>query len=59
MEEGLKYVYIGNVEVEGASDTLCPACGHPLVRRSGILMTSNRIKDGKCPDCGAPIAGIW
>ena len=59
MAEGLKYVYVGNVELEGAADTPCPACGKPVVRRSGFLVTGNRIKNGKCPDCDAPIAGIW
>jgi pyruvate formate lyase activating enzyme len=59
LEEGLKYVYVGNAEVEGASDTPCPACGHLAVRRSGFLVTADRIKNGKCPDCGAVLRGIW
>ena len=59
LEEGMKYVYVGNVEVAGAADTPCPACGRPAVRRSGFLVTDNRIKAGKCPDCGSPLAGIW
>jgi pyruvate formate lyase activating enzyme len=59
LEEGLKYVYVGNVEVEGAADTLCPACGQAAIRRSGFLVTSNRVASGKCPDCAAPIAGVW
>ncbi len=59
LAEGLKYVYVGNAEVEGAADTPCPACGQPAVRRAGFLVTGNRIKSGACPDCGARIAGIW
>jgi pyruvate formate lyase activating enzyme len=59
LEEGLKYVYIGNVEVRGASDTPCPGCGKALVRRSGYLVLANRLKQGHCPECGAAVSGIW
>lgn len=59
LAEGLKHVYIGNIEVEGASDTLCPACHRPLVQRSGYVVSANRVKDGRCPDCGATIRGVW
>jgi pyruvate formate lyase activating enzyme len=27
-EEGLQYVYIGNIPVEGGNDTFCSNCGH-------------------------------
>jgi pyruvate formate lyase activating enzyme len=57
-EAGLKNVYAGNipgVEV----DTRCAACGEVLVERSGFSVTKNSVVDGRCPQCGAPAAGIW
>ncbi|MBN1834465.1 MAG: AmmeMemoRadiSam system radical SAM enzyme [Spirochaetales bacterium] len=55
-EEGLRYVYLGNVGEE--SDTFCHHCGELLVRRSGHSLIENRVRDGRCPSCGTPVAGI-
>jgi pyruvate formate lyase activating enzyme len=55
-EAGLKYVYEGNVR-EGI-DTSCPSCGETLIVRDGFQVLQNRVKDGKCPQCGAEIAGV-
>jgi len=57
LEEGLKYVYVGNVPDDGNQDTICPACGRVVIRRHGFAVT-NHIRSGRCPDCGASIAGI-
>ena len=57
LEAGLKYVYVGNVPDDGGQDTICPGCGHVLIRRSGFAIT-NRVRNGRCPACGASIAGI-
>ena len=56
-EEGLKYVYVGNVAVEG-NDTFCPSCGRALVRRYNFGVIFNRMINDRCPVCGEPIAGI-
>jgi pyruvate formate lyase activating enzyme len=58
-EEGLRFVYVGNVPGEGDA-TACPACGAALVRRAGFIVRENRIgPDGLCPDCRTPVAGRW
>ena len=57
-DEGLCYVYIGNLSLPGAENTYCPACGRLLVERQGYTVTQNVISNGKCP-CGKDIAGIW
>jgi len=58
--EGLKYVYIGNIYVEGAEDTSCPKCGELLIRRRGHAVSSNRLEaNGRCPKCGEAIYGVW
>jgi pyruvate formate lyase activating enzyme len=54
---GLKYIYVGNVNRR--SDTLCPECRASLIERSRFNVLSNRMDDGKCPACGAGIAGVW
>ncbi len=56
--EGLEYVYIGNVWGE-SEDTFCPKCGKPLLRRNGFIVEENKVKDGKCPFCAKPIAGVF
>ena len=53
---GLRFVYVGNVGGEG-EDTACPGCGRTLVVRRGFDMAANAIAAGRCPDCGAAIAG--
>ncbi len=55
--QGLRYVYIGNVH--DRSDTVCPQCGAVLIERSVFSVLANHLKQGRCPECGAPIAGVW
>jgi len=58
-EEGLIYVYTGNVPGNELSNTKCPACKSSLVVRQGFRIASNTIKGGKCNKCGKLIDGIW
>ena len=55
-EEGLHYVYQGNVA--GESNTHCHICGQLLIRRRGYWIAANNIRDGRCPSCSTPVAGI-
>ncbi len=60
-EEGLKYVYIGNIRTE-ENHTYCHACGVKLVHREGFatLVTDHfDLAEGKCKACGARIPGVW
>lgn len=54
--EYLDYVYLGNVDLVDGSDTYCPRCGYPVVRRRYYRVV-NHLQQGKCPDCGQPIYG--
>jgi pyruvate formate lyase activating enzyme len=57
LEEGLRHVYLGNEP--GEENTCCHGCGRLLIRRSGFWVRENRIPpDGRCPACGAPVAGV-
>ncbi len=51
----LKYVYLGNVTMEGASDTQCPVCGNILVERSSYSVRVRGIHNGKCSSCGSSV----
>jgi pyruvate formate lyase activating enzyme len=56
---GLRHVYTGNVAGGPWEDTACPDCGRWLVRRRGFRVLENGITGGRCPVCGARIAGVW
>ncbi|MFW6160346.1 MAG: AmmeMemoRadiSam system radical SAM enzyme [Acidobacteriota bacterium] len=57
-EEGLNYLYVGNVWGE-SGDIVCPSCGKTLVQRNGFYAARSVIKQGQCPDCGHKIDGIF
>jgi pyruvate formate lyase activating enzyme len=58
-EEGLKYIYMGNVP--DAGKTQCPSCGKTIIDRSGFSagIEEKPFIDGKCSFCGELIEGIW
>jgi pyruvate formate lyase activating enzyme len=58
-EAGLKFIYPGNIRLDHSPDTKCPQCGRTLIERDNWTINSNNIENGKCPHCGAAIAGIW
>jgi len=59
MEEGLMYVYIGNVPDHPGGHTYCPECKKMLIQRIGYQVAVLALKEGKCRYCRTPIAGIW
>jgi pyruvate formate lyase activating enzyme len=58
-EEGLTYIYTGNVPGNEVSDTKCPGCGNILIVRQGYTITTNNITGGKCNKCNRSIDGVW
>jgi pyruvate formate lyase activating enzyme len=56
-EEGLRYVYLGNVWGDGNA-TRCHRCGILLVERRGFSINKYRINKGRCPGCSTPIEGV-
>lgn len=57
--EGLHYVYIGNVPGHSAESTYCPNCGKIVINRIGYTIREINIKNNKCNNCNATIAGVW
>jgi len=55
---GLRYVYTGNVHDRDGGTTHCPGCRKPLIVRDWHEILRYRVTgDGRCPDCGAEVAG--
>jgi len=54
-EEGLKYVYIGNVPGHEWENTFCHNCGKMLIERSGFSIRTFEIREGMCTNCNAKI----
>jgi pyruvate formate lyase activating enzyme len=58
-QEGLKYIYVGNVPGNEATDTKCPSCSKVVLKRQGYRIMFNNIIEGKCNICGKKVDGIW
>ena len=59
LEEGLHYVYLGNIGGVEGNLTKCPNCLHTVIRRSQFgVLTNNIEEDNLCPNCGRPIHGV-
>ena len=60
MQNGLRYVYTGNVHDEDGGSTYCHACGARLIGRDWYVITEwNLTGDGKCKVCGTACPGAF
>jgi len=58
LEQGLLYVYTGNVHNKEGDTTFCPNCHSALIVRDWYQINQYRLtEDGCCPDCGTAPAG--
>lgn len=58
LEEGLRYVYTGNIPGQIGESTYCYHCGAILIKRLGFTVKENLIKDSRCPKCATAIDGV-
>ncbi len=56
---GIKFCYVGNVHNIEGQTTYCPNCTAKLIKRDWHSVRSYKIENGKCPDCGTPIPGVF
>ena len=57
-EEGLHYVYTGNIEDPDGQTTYCPNCKSPVIRRDRYTIDSYDLDaEGRCRVCGTQIPG--
>ena len=58
IQQGLQYVYTGNVHHQEGDTTFCPNCHSALIVRDWYQINQYRLTDnGHCPDCGQLVAG--
>jgi len=60
VDEGLRFVYIGNVRGGHREEsTWCPECKKLVIDRLAYWVRSIRIAHGRCRSCGTVIPGVW
>ena len=63
LNNGLRYVYTGNVHDFKGSSTYCHACGETLIGRDWYQLSTWNIAvengHGKCTACGTAVAGVF
>jgi pyruvate formate lyase activating enzyme len=58
LDEGLNYVYTGNVHDEAGGSTYCPACVRVVIARDWYEIRAYALDDdGACKSCGTRIPG--
>lgn len=58
LQEGLHYVFTGNVHNEAGDTTYCHHCHAALIVRDWYQIKNYRLSaDGRCPECGEAVAG--
>jgi pyruvate formate lyase activating enzyme len=59
VDQGLKFLYGGNIADSYWDNTRCPHCRETLIKRSGYHVENIGMKDGNCRFCRTKISGIW
>jgi len=59
LEEGIKYVYTGNLPDDEGNNTYCPKCKKIVIKRRLFSIIENNLNKGKCKYCHEKIDGIW
>ncbi len=60
MNNGIQYVYTGNVHDEAGGSTYCHECGTKIIGRDWYVMTAWKLDEkGACLKCGTKCAGIF
>lgn len=60
LEQGLHYVYTGNLPDPEGNTTWCPQCASAVISRDGYCITAwNLTEDGCCSQCQYRIPGVF
>jgi pyruvate formate lyase activating enzyme len=59
LENGLRFVYLGNIQNPKGSATRCPGCGEAVIERDGFNVTASRMQGNACMACGTVIPGVF
>lgn len=52
----LRYVYLGNIELPGSANTICPYCGNLLIERSRYAVKVKGMRGSACNNCNNNIS---
>lgn len=62
MEEGLNYIYVGNIDDKVRESTYCPKCKACIIERHGHIgqyVVNHLGNQNQCTSCNTPIHGVW
>jgi pyruvate formate lyase activating enzyme len=60
LQNGLRYVYVGNVHDPEGDSTYCPGCGQLMIGRDWFDLTHWGLgPSGRCRKCGTPCPGVF
>lgn len=59
MQEGLRFVYVGNVPGDPGNNTYCPGCSRAVLVREGFAVREYHLNGDRCEYCSAQIPGVW
>lgn len=58
-EEGLFYVYTGNIWGDEGESTFCPNCKKEIIKRYGFRVSELNLNKDRCKFCSLKISGIF
>ena len=58
LDEGLRYVYVGNIPGLEGEHTYCYHCKKPVIKRYGYTVGEYHLEGGACTFCGTPMDGV-
>ena len=58
-EQGLNYVYVGNIHSPKQQSTYCPRCCSMLIGRVGYEITAYTLRGNQCRECGTVVPGHY
>ncbi len=59
MQEGIRYVYLGNVPDHEGNNTYCHNCKKLLIERQGYFIPAYNLENNQCKFCKIIIPGVW
>ena len=59
MQEGIHYVYVGNVAKHEGNHTFCHNCKKLLIARQGYFIPEYNLVGNQCKFCNTVIPGVW
>ncbi|MCS7259832.1 MAG: AmmeMemoRadiSam system radical SAM enzyme [Anaerolineae bacterium] len=59
IQEGLRFVYVGNVPGDPGNHTYCPGCSRAVLVREGFAVREYHLNGDRCEYCGTRLPGVW